>query len=235
MAKKTPQTLEQVEAEIASLLASRKELFEEQQTINKKIIRNNDLLQTLEKLRFTFVPMTLETALEAYLESGENAEGYKWLDTKSYKGDWAGTGVRMASGYWPKNNQRAITVWSNHDWDNSRLVEQERIILDIVPALKAGTIGKEQMIKLDAKGKDQVDLNKAKVFEIFDKGCSQHNNWNLAQLEDGRWAIYDSYNIRYSFSNARKVGTLAEMLVEIRDYLYYEGGPARTDDDEDEL
>jgi len=227
---KTPRTLEKVEAEIASNLETIEKERAAYDALGKRIIRISDKLKKLEAERVSFMPLDLESALVAYKETGENTQGYNWLQERSLKGDWKDTGLRYNGSYWITTNQYVMTVWSNNAWDDAKLAEQAKVIMDVLPVIKAGIVERETLIQV-GKG-EKIDLRTMKVFNIFDRGLCQSANWNLAALEDGRWIIYDSYSCKYSWGQARKVGTLMDCLKEMRTYLYYEG-PRDDDDDGD--
>lgn len=230
MARKTPRTLETVEAEIASNLEKLTQERATYQALMKRISTLTNKLKKLEDERVTFAPLDLESALVAYKETGENTQGYEWLNERSWKGDWKDTGLRHNGSYWPETNQYVMSVWSNNTWDDAKLKEQAKVIMDVLPAIKAGIMKRETLIQI-SKG-EKIDLNTMKVFDIFDRGASEYSSWMLAALEDGRWIIYDAYTCKYAWGQARKVGTLMECLKEMRDYLYYEG--PRDDDDGDD-
>ena len=222
----------QVEAEVATTLASIAEKRAAYKKLGDAIVRDSDRLKALEAQRTKFVPVTLESALVCILETGENAQGYQFLQDRSYKGEWKDTGLRDGGQYWPATNQRALTVWSNNAWDDAKLKEQERLILEVLPLIKAGAFEKGEIALSSKRDAEKVEKSSLKIFLIFDRGLSAHSSWKLAAMEDGRWMIFDEYSCKYSWGSARKVGTLQEMLKEIRAYLYYEG-PRDEDEDQD--
>ena len=229
MARK-PLTLEEIETKIANDLIIIKAQRNQYEKLGKAIVSTSNRLKRLQEQKAAFVPMTLEQALTTYLETGENSLGHKWLEEKSWKGDWKDTGLRYNGSYWSETNQYVMTVWSNFAWGAEELKRQEETIMSVLPAVKPGTVKAGTMLKL-GKG-DEVDVNLLKVFNIFEQSCSAYNDWLLANTPDGRWVIYDGSRARYSWCEVPIVGTLTECLEYIRTRLYYEG-PRREEDEED--
>lgn len=228
MARK-PLTLEEIETKIANDLIIIKAQRDQYEKLGKAIISTSNRLKRLEEQRAAFVPMTLDLALVTYKETGENDLGRKWLDHQSWKGDWKDSGVRYSGSYWPETNQNVISVWSDNTWGADELKRQADTLLSILPSIKAGILGKEQMLKLNKT--EEVDSNLLKVFNISEQSCSEHNDWKLAYMPDGRWVIYDGRRARYSWCDVPVVGTLSECLEYLRARLYYKG--PRQEDDED--
>jgi hypothetical protein len=221
--KLTQQTIEQLEASSKALLAS----YEEFNRVAEEAAKKRNLArERLRKVQLEIESrneMTLEKALETYIASGENSRGSKWLDEKTYKGDWKGTGFGFYGSCWIHTNQRVLAVRSNHKWSEAELAVQEATILSVIDVVKTGHVEKSTMIKLSKD--EEVDLKACKVLDIRDRGLCEHYNWRLAKTEDGRWFIYDEYRAKHwNVLDARKVGTLKECLEEIRNYLYAEGG-----------
>ncbi len=177
--------------------------------------------------------LTLESALVARIASGENTRGYNWLQEKSWKGDWHKTGLRHDGSQWSDTNQYVMTVWSDYRWGEAELKVQAEKILEIIDVIKSGQFKPGTKIKLSKD--EEIDLHDCKVFDIFDRGCGESYNWNLAYISEDRWTIFDSYSCKpWRTATARLTGTLQECLEEMRAYLYYEGGNDNGyDEDED--
>lgn len=154
-------SLEQVETLANDLLSSLAGWRAAYEKLGNEITNTCDLLQQLNAQRAKFVPLTLETALVTYLETGENVVGYRWLQDKSCKGDWKDTGLRHNGGYWSEINQSILSVWADHRWDDTKLLEQEKVILAALPVIKAGIFGKPTMINISRGSRPQPFTNLA--------------------------------------------------------------------------
>lgn len=225
-------TIEQLEAQQAAVLTS----YEATVAVAKKAeqARNRER-EKLRKIQLEIESrreVTLENMLEVYLPSGENSVGYKWLQDRTWKGEWKDSGLAFQGSYWPETNQRVLSIRLERDAGDEKLTGLEALLAQVMPSVKAGMYDEKRgNLKLMSKG-SSVPLKDLKVLEISDAGLSQYANWQIAQLPSGtEWAIFDSYNAKYDWGRARIVGTLRECLEEIRQYL---NCTSREDSDEEE-
>lgn len=204
----------------------------EQVRINEReLLRQVEL--EIERRALMTTENMLEAMLETYLPSGENTIGYKWLQDKSWKGDWKDTGLIYAGSTWNNTNQRILTVRiPSRSFTDQQLSDLEKLIQGIMPSIKAGAYdAKSGDLKLMSKG-SSVPLKDLKVLSIQDPGCGEFSSWNLAEMPDGNWVIFDAYTADKSWGRARLTGTLLECLQEVRQYL--SNDPRNSDDDEDD-
>lgn len=214
--KLTDMTIEQLEAQSAAVLAS----YEATVAVAKKAeeARNRER-EKLRKIQLEIESrreVNLANMLEVYLPSGENQVGYKWLENRTWKGEWKGTGLFYMGSYWQNTNQRCLTVRLESTDSNEKLDKLVEVIDAVMPSIKAGIYeDKRGNLKLMSKG-SSVPLKDLKILDISDAGLGRDYNWQLGMMPDGEWTIFDAYNAKYDWGRARMVGTLRECLDEIR-------------------
>lgn len=221
-------TLEQIQAQIDNSEANLVSLRSQYDAINKALKAETSLRNKLEKQKTKLVGTTFETAFPAFMPyGGENTIGCNWFEHKKTKGSWKGLGLAI-SGYWPETRQYALQVTADHNWSDEHIDQIEAAIEEAMPFVKAGAAGEGDLhFDFNRKG-ESVPLDTLKVISIFDRELSENHNWMLAETADERWVIYDARTVSY-WGSVRTVGTLRDCLVEIRDNLYYSGGPEKTE------
>lgn len=161
------------------------------------------------------VEMTLERALETFLPGSgiENSAGYQWLQNRTWKGEWAKTGI-MTSGYWVATGQRVIQVGIPNSATDEKLDELAKILNDeIIPILKPGVLGDDHRMK--------ADYGDAKVIDVFDDDCGESHDYKLMILPNGEVHVT---NARYYYSGDGSTiykGDLRGALTVVRNNLSY--------------
>jgi hypothetical protein len=228
MAKSKLLTLEQIDQ---TMQATLDRLHKERQIIKLAGDKAKILCETLKGLqamRVSYVPLTLETALETYLESGENTPGYEWLQERTWKGEWKDSGLGMFGGSWNETNQRVLGVHLNGlkiskalKLNRSAVMDRlEGLIMEAVPAIKPGALGKDGVrLKTMSKGAS-ADLLEVKVF------ASGDGHRRLGVDSKGIWLVFDENH--YGFRRADLTGTLRECL----DYMADTPADDSVDDDD---
>ena len=177
------------------------------------------------------LPMTIERALVTYLPGiGENEAGYKFLQNLAWKGYWHRLGI-STSGCWQATNQYTVRIAINHTRAGEELAATAAELETLLPLIKVGAY-EDGEIKLSKT--EIVAAKTMKIIDIFEHGLSESGNWVLGPMQDGRWVVFDTYHMKYSWGgNVRKVGTLMECLEVVRDTLWYGGREEGRDDDDD--
>ena len=185
-----------------------------------RVTRNHNKLREINLEIESRQIVSLETMLETYIASGENSVGYKWLQDRTFKGEWKDTGMGFMGSYWQETNQRVLTIRLSGSDSDEKLTKLEALLVsEIMPVIKAGAYDEKRgSLKLMSKG-SSVPLKDLKVLDISAADLNQYHNWQLAEMPSGEWVIFDSYNAKYDWGRARIVGTLRECLEEIRRYL----------------
>lgn len=220
-------TREQVEAELEQ--ATKEFLAAE-----KKVVRLRRQLSRMVTKAAAAEPMTLERAMVVFLDDGftENDAGYKFLNDLSWKGAWYGYGLRV-SGYWPGNNQRALQLALNYNWDAEKLAHLEKLMVEVLPIMKTGIYrtkdqgGQEMMIGSFDKKVAKIDGQTLKVFSIMEHELSAGGDWQFGVLPDGSAVVFDARCPAYGLETT---GTIGECLEYVRQNLWYEGGEIEYDE-----
>lgn len=233
MAKKNDTLrIEIIDQDIARSLEILEGLRAEYAKLGQGITTEVEKIKKLEAQRAQIVPQTLAEALVTYTKTGENSEGYKALQERTYKGDWKDTGFGMFGEYWVETNQRCLSLRLDRTWDDERLAKLIPIIEEVMPAILPGAAvdkyDKDAPLKLTSKGAS-ADPKTIKVLQI--RTCGYETNWMLGLMADGDWVVFDQRNMRYN--RARLTGTLMECLQDARTHLAAEGWPETSDEDEE--
>lgn len=185
-----------------------------------RVTRNYNKLKAINLEIESRQEVTLEAMLETYIASGENSVGYKWLQDRTWKGEWKDSGIGYMGSYWQETNQRVLTIRLSEKDSDEKLEKLEKLIVgEIMPAIKAGAYEAERGdLKLLSKG-SSIPLKDLKILDVSAADLCQYHNWQLGEMPNGEWVIFDSYTAKFSFGRARLVGTLRECLEEIRKYL----------------
>lgn len=200
---------EEIERETAILTGLR----EEYRRISHSITTTVDKLKKLEEQLAKQVPPSLAEIFETYTDTGENVVGHNILKERAWHGDWRNSGLTYSGSYWSENNQRALDISIKPSYDDAKLEKLVELIEEVLPAMKTGAAVRGNITLEDD---EVVELSDLKLFDIKDEGLSEHHNWVLGAMPDGRWVIYDAYTARYNWSRHQQAGTLLECLKEIR-------------------
>jgi hypothetical protein len=161
------------------------------------------------------IEMTLERALETFLPGSgiENVAGYKWLQDRTWKGEWSGMGI-MTSGYWVATGQRVVQVGIPHSATDEKLEGITKLLnAEIIPILKPGVFGDDRRLK--------ADYENAKVIDVFDDDCGASHDYKLMILPNGEVHVT---NARYYYSGDGSTiykGDLRGALTVVRNNLSY--------------
>jgi hypothetical protein len=223
-------TAEQLEGQLSILQDIFDNSLKAYNNANAKLQRDREALRKVQLEIESRQTLDFENALVARLPSGDNVKGMNWLEARTWKGDWKGTGLMYSGSYWPNTNQYCLTVRLNHQWDDAKLAETAKLIEDAIEVVKAGQFDDQAGdLKLMSKG-SAVALNELKVLDIREYELSANADWKLALMPDDQWVIFDARNAGYTWGRARLVGSLVDCLGEIRQYLWAEGGEEPQED-----
>lgn len=226
---------------------TREELESELEVAIKEMTRAQNRVVRLRKAISKIVttaagslPMTVERALVVYLDDGftENSAGYKFLQDRSWKGEWAGSGLRSAGGYWLGSNQRSLQIALDYTWDAAKLAQLEKLMREVLPDMKTNNYrtkdqgGRdEMMIGSYDKKVTKIDGQTLKIFSIMERNLSAGGDWQFGVLPDDSAVVFDARRPQYGLS---KTGTIAECLEYVRERLWHEGGESSDYDCDDD-
>jgi hypothetical protein len=112
-------------------------------------------------------------------------------------------------------------------WDRAKLVTLAALINKVTPLLKPGV--HEGSLKLMSKG-SSIDASVLRIFDITDHYLCAKGNYQLGQINETEWVVFDSDDIGKSWGRAEQTGTLMECLEYIQQRHSYEGGVYEDDD-----
>lgn len=157
--------------------------------------------------------ITLKKALEVYLGEDriENAPGYKWLNERTWTGEWMGKGFGFTGEFTPATNQRVLRLWVYEDITPVEIVELSNIVLHAAHALKPHPAEWEG--KPDAfAGQRIITIRRTTGGEYDDKG-----DYHLGlDLRGKRWVLWNTKYKRSKIVAERSYERLRDMLREIR-------------------
>jgi hypothetical protein len=188
-------------------------------------IANNALIAA-RKAEEAKIEMTLAYALEGKVDSGWNERGAQYLQNLSWKGEWKGTGLRSNSSHWNNTHQHQLTVYLDARDDDAKLATLEKLMNKVVSLYRPGAV--TGTLKLTSKGAS-VDASTLRVFDITEHSLKLDGDYQIGQISETEWVVYDLRHINTSYGRALETGTLLECLRYIRDNLSHTGGDYNED------